>query len=599
MISQKQIGSILTSLLLINPFTLELTHQYPAYYRYDVILDEYLITRPNNASLFNIFSVNPINGLIPAANVSFPYPTNTFPSFIAIDDSTLATQYVDGINIWRTSDLANWELLSTITHQFYSVAVACNGYLVCGAIENNNQRFYIYNITNPSLPELAYLGPYPHGLGSSPIVEKMIAHDAYLFHPNFNYGCVCLKITDAGQIEFVSKCYRFDRYSSMGRKYDNFILQPIVSSGVVVFDISDLNNPNYAFTMFENYSCQIDLLGDLLYIRMWHTNHPNSFDRIYNISDIHNPVLVYGIETSIDVTMLFNHEEPNCFYLVDSGKMWVDKYCFINNETQQILRFPLSLPLQSMAFVNNQLYASVETAPGVFDLHIFAGFADNQPQQPTVVSGLLLSPGLIYGIGDYLYIYNPSASPALSTFYNDNGSFQVDSGHPAFDFLDYVCIGRENGISLYHTDGSLFGYQKEDYFLPQFSRSGHIDWDDNYFYLFAQDNIAIYSYQSTATSDDVEAPVVPMINCYPNPFVDVLKLDFTLNASAEVLLDVYNIKGQLVKRLISENKSSGKHISTWTGLSEAGTMVANGVYIAKLSVNGRIISMKKVSHIKG
>lgn len=598
LISHEQIGSILTSLLLINPFTLEVTHSYPAYYRYEAILDEYLITRAYNASLFEVFSINPNNGLVSVTEVTLPYPINTFPSFVAIDDSTLGTQCEDGVNIWRTSDLAAWELLSTITHQFYSRAISCNGYLVCGAVENNSQRFYIYDITDPSLPVLVCSSPYPPGLGSSPDVEKMLSFNDYLFHPNFNYGCVCLKITDAGQIEFVSKCYRFNMYSSAGRRYGSFILQPIVYSGVAVFDISDLNNPNYAFTMFESYTSQIDMHGDLLYIRMWQTNSPNSFDRIYNVSDLQNPVLVHGIASSSNVTILFNHDEPDCFYLVDSGNLWIDKYSVINNQAQYVLRFPISMPMKSTAFVNNQLYGTVESAPGVYDLYTYTGFSDNLPQQPTVVSGLLPNLGLIYGTGDFLYIYNPSLSPNLSTFYNQLSSFQVDTGHPAFNFLNYMCVGRENGISLYNTNENPSGYQDADYFVPQFSTSIHIDWDDNYFYLFAQDNIAIYSYQASAIDDDTTPPAVSVISCYPNPFTQKLKLEFTLDTPGNVLLEIYNIKGQLVKRLISESKSIGKHISTWTGLNESGSMTTNGVYIVKLSVNGQVTSLKKVSYIK-
>lgn len=598
LLSNEQIGSILTSLLLINPSTLEVTHRYPAYYRYDVVLDEYLITRPYNASLFELFSVDPNNGLVPRAEVSLPYPVNTFPSFVAVNDSTLGTQCDCGIKIWRCSDLANWELLSTITHQFYSQAVACNGYLVCGAVENVTQRFYIYDITDPGEPVFIGSYPYPTGLGTFPIVQKMMAHDAYLFHPDLNYGCVCLKITDAGQIEFVSKCYRFNMYSSAGRRYGSFILQPIVHSGVVVFDISDLSNPKYAFSMFEGYTSQIDLHGDLLYVRMWQLNGPSSYDRIYNISDIHNPVLVYGIASCSNVTMLFNHEELDCFYLINSGNLWIDKYSVVSNQAQHVLRFPISIPLKSTAFVNNLLYASAEIAPGVYDLYTYTGFSDNLPQQPTVVSGLLFSLGLIYGVGDYLYIYNHSLTPTLSTFYNQFSSFQVDSGHPAFDFLNYVCIGRENGISLYNIDGFPTGYQDADYFLPQFSTSTNIDWDYRYFYLFAQDNIAIYSYHTTSINGDTQTPAASLLSCYPNPFTQELKFDYSLDAPGKVLLEVYNIKGQLVKRFISESRNSGKHSLAWTGLSESGSMTTNGVYIVKLSVNGRVTSLKKVSHIR-
>ena len=595
LLSHEQIGPILTSLILIDPTTLNVIHRYPAYYRYEVVLGEYLITRPHNATMFNVFTVHPIDGLLPITDISLPYSSNTFPSFVAIDDSTLGTQFEDGIKIWQVSDIADWVHLSTITHQFYSRAIVCNGYLVCGAVESNNQRFYIYNISNPRLPEFVGSYPYPLGLDALPIVEKMLTYNDYLFHPDFSFGCICLKISDAGQIEFVSRCYKYNSYSSAGRRYGNFILQPMVYSGITVFDISNLNNPEYEFTMFPGYSTQIDLLGDLLYLRMWQMNSPTSYDRIYNISDLLDPVLVYSISSNSQVMMRFNHEEPDCFYLVDNGNMWIDKYFITNNQAQHVFRFPISMPLNWVAFADNQLHASVETAPGVFDLYIYNGFPENEPQQATVVSGLLPSLGLIYGVGGYLYLYNPSSSASFSTFYNESSSFQVDNGHPAFDFLNYACIGRENGISFYNTNGAPTGYMQDDYFLPQFSTSIHIDWDDSYFYLFAQDNIAIYSYQATAIQDDTASPAQTIISCSPNPFTNELKLSYALDAPAKVRLEVYNIRGQLVKRLLSESKNSGKHSSTWTGVNESGSLAANGIYLVRLSFNGRVASVKKVT----
>jgi len=65
-----------------------------------------------------------------------------------------------------------------------------------------------------------------------------------------------------------------------------------------------------------------------------------------------------------------------------------------------------------------------------------------------------------------------------------------------------------------------------------------------------------------------------------------------------VLLEVYNIRGQLVKRLTPEANTGGKYHSSWSGKDEAGLSVPSGVYIVKLSVDGRIAGMKKVTHIK-
>ena len=600
LISYEQIDSTLRSMLLIDPHTLEITHRYPAYYRYDVIQDAYLITRLSNVSSFRLFSVDSDQGLVPVAEISLPYPANTFPDFIAIDDSTLATQCGSGINIWRTSELFQWQLLSTISFQTYGRAAICNGYLVCGVAEENgqylSQAFQIYDITDPSLPSLICQSPYPPGLGSTPVVRMMRAYNAYLFHPDMTYGCLCLKVTDTGQLEFVAKCYRYSLYTSGGRRYGNYALQPMQYSGIVVFDISDPANSHYAFSLFEGSTTQIDLLGDLLYVLIWQKD--GIFERIYNISDLQNPVLVHELPFNATVALYFNHNELDCFYHVDETNFWIDKYAVIGDETELVFRFPISQSFVSKAFANDRFYASVRNAIGAYDLYTYSGFADNSPQQPTIVSGLVPFPGYIYGVGDYLYLYNISPFPTLSTFYHEQSSFQVDTGHPVFDFLTYVCIGRENGISLYNTNGFPSGYLTAEHFLPQFSRAIHIDWDADYFYLFSGDNIAIYSYQYTGVDDDLAPPAVPTVNCYPNPFTDALKLDFSLDVPAEVRLEIYNIKGQLVKRLTPAANTGGKYHSTWTAIDESGSSVPNGVYIVKLSVNGILTGSKKVTLVK-
>jgi len=88
------------------------------------------------------------------------------------------------------------------------------------------------------------------------------------------------------------------------------------------------------------------------------------------------------------------------------------------------------------------------------------------------------------------------------------------------------------------------------------------------------------------------------VNCYPNPFTDALKLDFSLDVPAEVRLEIYNIKGQLVKRLTPAANTGGKYHSTWTAIDESGSSVPNGVYIVKLSVNGILTGSKKVTLVK-
>jgi flagellar hook assembly protein FlgD len=52
-----------------------------------------------------------------------------------------------------------------------------------------------------------------------------------------------------------------------------------------------------------------------------------------------------------------------------------------------------------------------------------------------------------------------------------------------------------------------------------------------------------------------------------------------------VLLDIYNLKGQKVKTLITGNQPEGKHTAVWDGRDDRGSGVGSGVYLYRLKVN--------------
>lgn len=83
-------------------------------------------------------------------------------------------------------------------------------------------------------------------------------------------------------------------------------------------------------------------------------------------------------------------------------------------------------------------------------------------------------------------------------------------------------------------------------------------------------------------ADELLIPAPLQLSCYPNPFRGVATLAFTLKNPAPVKLSIYNLKGQKVKSLVSEQKSSGKHELNWDGTDEHGKPVASGCYIVKL-----------------
>jgi len=75
---------------------------------------------------------------------------------------------------------------------------------------------------------------------------------------------------------------------------------------------------------------------------------------------------------------------------------------------------------------------------------------------------------------------------------------------------------------------------------------------------------------------------------YPNPFNSTTHIRFSLPENASVSLKIYNIQGQLVRTLLDEVREPGEHAVVWDGTTNAGQLVASGVYFYRLTRNGEI-----------
>ncbi len=78
----------------------------------------------------------------------------------------------------------------------------------------------------------------------------------------------------------------------------------------------------------------------------------------------------------------------------------------------------------------------------------------------------------------------------------------------------------------------------------------------------------------------------------PNPFNSETTISYTLPAKGQVCLDIYNSKGQLVKRLVNEPQAKGEHILTWNGKDDNGHSVASGLYLFRIISAGKQESRK-------
>lgn len=159
---------------------------------------------------------------------------------------------------------------------------------------------------------------------------------------------------------------------------------------------------------------------------------------------------------------------------------------------------------------------------------------------------------------------NLKVSPALGDIDRDGDMEIVVPNDSSFNVID---IKRPAQAYLWYC------------FLGSYNRSGN-------------------SYQTTPNQENT-IPVVQTTlgNNYPNPFNPITTISYSVKDNAPVTLEVYNLKGQLVKTLVNEIQPSGNHQVTWNGTDNSGSAVGSGVYYYRLR-SGRFSSTKKMVLMK-
>ncbi|MBA4312772.1 MAG: hypothetical protein C0417_09100 [Chlorobiaceae bacterium] len=88
--------------------------------------------------------------------------------------------------------------------------------------------------------------------------------------------------------------------------------------------------------------------------------------------------------------------------------------------------------------------------------------------------------------------------------------------------------------------------------------------------------------------------------CYPNPFNSSTIISFSIPSSMTnslVELTIYNVQGQIIKKLLKETISSGNYMTRWDATDDGGKTVTSGIYFYRLKIGENIIT-GKVSFIK-
>lgn len=86
---------------------------------------------------------------------------------------------------------------------------------------------------------------------------------------------------------------------------------------------------------------------------------------------------------------------------------------------------------------------------------------------------------------------------------------------------------------------------------------------------------------------------------YPNPFNPETWIPYQLAAEADVVIQIYNVSGQLVRTLDLGKQPVGSYVAKdkaayWDGKNNEGSWVSSGVYFYTLLANGHKIGTHKM-----
>ncbi len=84
---------------------------------------------------------------------------------------------------------------------------------------------------------------------------------------------------------------------------------------------------------------------------------------------------------------------------------------------------------------------------------------------------------------------------------------------------------------------------------------------------------------------------------YPNPFNASTRIPFVLHKPAHVTIDIYNLRGQCVRRLEDGRRDAGYHEAAWDGTDDSGKILSSGAFFCVVNSHG-IRHVKKIMFMK-
>lgn len=93
-------------------------------------------------------------------------------------------------------------------------------------------------------------------------------------------------------------------------------------------------------------------------------------------------------------------------------------------------------------------------------------------------------------------------------------------------------------------------------------------------------------------------PAGGFTSVYPNPFNPRTTIEFAINREDLAQLNIYNIRGEMVRQILEDRLPAGPYSLTWDGTDGEGRALASGQYFARLRIGKEVYQVRKLSLVK-
>lgn len=196
-----------------------------------------------------------------------------------------------------------------------------------------------------------------------------------------------------------------------------------------------------------------------------------------------------------------------------------------------------------------------------------------------------------YGIGEPFTV----SQPHQYTYSNENGLVTVNTDGNAASVVYRRSDGTFGGQDLVNQGATSLFFRSEAGINPEQIQSNR----DGQFVFQLPVGATLVSVDATVwptlvgTSDNT-APGAEVVlgDNYPNPFNPSTTISYSLTKPSLVKIEVFNVKGQLVKQLVNQTETSGQHQVVWNGKDNNNAPASSGVYFYKMTAGGHSTTKK-------